>query len=100
MPLARSAFATWPAAAARQCAPSSAIYSISRLWTLQLDGALILEVTVGSELELRPWILSWGSHVEILAPTAFRDLMKAEIEAMGQVYQSGNLEIHSGGPGQ
>ncbi len=54
------------------------------------DGSLLLEVTVGSELELRPWVLGWGSNVEVMAPEAFRERIRAEAAAMARVYEGGD----------
>ena len=37
------------------------------------DGGCIFTVRVGSVLEMTPWIRSWGSDVEVLAPQKLRN---------------------------
>lgn len=37
------------------------------------DGSLEWRATVAGTVEIRLWILSWGEHVEVVAPAALRD---------------------------
>jgi len=37
------------------------------------DGSLVWRATVSGTIEIRLWILSWGSDVEVIAPPALRD---------------------------
>ncbi len=36
------------------------------------DGTLIMTLQVGGLLEITPWVLSWGSAVEVLDPAELR----------------------------
>jgi proteasome accessory factor B len=58
----------------------------SQRLTPEPDGSLVLDVTVGSELELRSWVLGWGRQVEVLKPASFREWVMGEIVGMGVVY--------------
>jgi predicted DNA-binding transcriptional regulator YafY len=41
---------------------------------VELDGGGVeLSVTVAGIVEIRPWILSWGDGVEVLAPDDLRE---------------------------
>lgn len=46
--------------------------------TDQPDGGVLLALSVGSFLEIQPWILSWGSHVEVVSPADLRRRVLAE----------------------
>lgn len=39
---------------------------------LLADGRRVMTLKVFHELEVMPWLLSWGRHVEVLAPAALR----------------------------
>ncbi len=54
----------------------------------QTDGSLIMRLTVSGLGEVKRWIMSFGSHAEILAPASLREEVKQEIEAMRKIYQS------------
>lgn len=59
-------------------APSAAKYIREKVWhpsqTLhnESDGGAVLEFSLRSLLEVRRWILSWGSECEVLQPPALR----------------------------
>lgn len=53
----------------------------------QQDGSLILRLTVSGLGEVKRWVMSFGSHAEILAPAGLREEIKQEIEAMQQIYR-------------
>jgi proteasome accessory factor B len=43
----------------------------------EADGSLTWQATVSGTIEIRLWILSWGDEVEVLAPDALRDDVRA-----------------------
>ena len=49
-------------------------------------GALEWRATVAGTIEIRLWILSWGSDVEVLAPAALReDVAATLVRAAGEI---------------
>ena len=46
------------------------------------DDTLELSLTLGSLEEIQRWILSWGSHANVLAPAELRAAVRAEAEAV------------------
>ncbi len=72
--------------------PSVAPYIKERLWHPSQhiqehdDGSLTLSLTVNHLLELKKWILSWGSQATVLAPTSLATEIKTEIQAMATRY--------------
>ena len=52
------------------------------------DDRLLLTLTVASEGEVMPWLLSWGSHVQVLEPRALRTRIAAEARAVADQYES------------
>ncbi len=53
---------------------------------LQPDGRLLFTVHVSDPREMRPWVRSWGSEVEVLAPASLREDIAAEATRMAQLY--------------
>lgn len=59
-------------------APSAARYVREKTWhpsqrlTEQPDGGVIIELSLGTLVEVRRWVLSWGSECEVLAPEELR----------------------------
>jgi predicted DNA-binding transcriptional regulator YafY len=51
------------------------------------DGRLLLTLKVDHELEVLPWLLSWGHHVRVLEPRALRQRLAAEARAVAEQYQ-------------
>ncbi|MBI2190688.1 MAG: WYL domain-containing protein [Planctomycetes bacterium] len=51
------------------------------------DGRLFFTVEVPVSPELKAWILSWGSHCEVLEPKLLRDEVGAEAEKLNKVYK-------------
>lgn len=43
------------------------------------NGSLTMSLTVSSSLELVPWILGWGRHIEVLTPQALRNSVADEL---------------------
>ncbi len=52
------------------------------------DGALEWRATVAGTIEIRLWILSWGSDVEVLAPSELRDDVVATLRSAIDRYGS------------
>ncbi len=53
------------------------------------DGSLEWSATVAGTIEIRLWILSWGSDVEVLAPAALREDVAATLRRAAAQYQPG-----------
>jgi predicted DNA-binding transcriptional regulator YafY len=51
------------------------------------DGSLIWRATVAGTIEIRIWILSWGSDVEVLAPADLRAEVAVTLEAAADRYR-------------
>jgi predicted DNA-binding transcriptional regulator YafY len=55
---------------------------------VQEDGSLILSMTVNHLLELKRWVLSWGSAARVLAPERFRADVARSVQEMAELYSS------------
>jgi len=53
------------------------------------DGSATLELELGGLEEIQRWILSWGSHVRVLAPEKLIDAVRQEGQAIGRLYRDG-----------
>lgn len=51
------------------------------------DGRLVLTLRVDHELEVLPWLLSWGRHVRVLEPRALRKRLATEARAVAEQYR-------------
>ncbi|HEY4000968.1 MAG TPA: WYL domain-containing protein [Candidatus Xenobia bacterium] len=51
------------------------------------DGRLRLSMRVVVSMELVRWILSWGGHVQVIAPALLRDQVVGEIQTMVNLYR-------------
>ncbi|PMQ02026.1 MAG: WYL domain-containing protein [Dictyoglomus sp. NZ13-RE01] len=51
------------------------------------NGEVILEITANID-EVKRWVLSYGSHAEVLEPAKLREEIKKEIEKMNENYKS------------
>jgi predicted DNA-binding transcriptional regulator YafY len=51
------------------------------------DGRLLLTLTVDHELEVLPWLLSWGQHVRVLEPRALRRRLATEARRTADQYR-------------
>ncbi|RNC70732.1 MAG: transcriptional regulator [Desulfuromonadales bacterium] len=51
------------------------------------DGSLILSFTAGGRMEIVSWILSYGSHAEVLAPQELREEVGRTAAAMADAYR-------------
>jgi predicted DNA-binding transcriptional regulator YafY len=54
----------------------------------QPDGSLIWRATVAGTIEIRIWILSWGSEVEVLEPAALREDVARTVRAAAARYDA------------
>jgi predicted DNA-binding transcriptional regulator YafY len=50
------------------------------------DGAVELRMLVASEIEMRHWVLGWGSLVEVIEPASLRDHVAASMREGAQMY--------------
>ena len=50
------------------------------------DGTATLEMELGGLEEIERWVLSWGSHVRVLAPQKLADKVKANAAAVAALY--------------
>jgi proteasome accessory factor B len=50
------------------------------------DGGCELTMRVGGIREVRAWVLGWGADVEVLAPLALRDEVRAQAARMLEIY--------------
>ena len=51
------------------------------------DGSIILEMKVNSLVEVRFWILSWGSSCKVMAPKRLRNEVEDEVKEMLKNYE-------------
>ncbi len=69
-------------------APSAGKYIREKVWHLsqqlevELDGGVLLELSLRTLVEVRRWILSWGSEVEVLEPAGLRNDIRHEAAAI------------------
>jgi predicted DNA-binding transcriptional regulator YafY len=50
------------------------------------DGRLFLTLHVDHELEVLPWLLSWGRHVRVVEPRSLRNRLATEARAVAEQY--------------
>lgn len=53
------------------------------------DGSMVLQMELGGLEEIERWILSWGSHVRVLAPGQLVKRIAAEAQAVAAIYVRG-----------
>ncbi len=58
----------------------------ARRVTITDDGRYVMRMQVADWREMLPWIRSWGTKVEVLEPTAFRDAVAAEVSRLAALY--------------
>lgn len=51
------------------------------------DGGCVLHITVGSTLEMKPWIRQWGPDCEVLQPLNLRAEIADEMRRAGEIYK-------------
>lgn len=52
----------------------------------QDDGSIIFEVNAEGIQEIKFWVMSWGSHAEVLEPESLREEVRKELESMIERY--------------
>jgi predicted DNA-binding transcriptional regulator YafY len=57
------------------------------------DGGCMLRLEVSQPLEMQPWVRSWGSQVEVLAPDWLRERIAAELQQAAEQYSCTTLVI-------
>jgi len=73
--------------------PDVAGYIREKIWhetqkiTPHDDGSIIFEAEVAGTDEIRFWVMSWGSHAEVLEPESLRDEIKSDAAAMTHRYK-------------
>jgi proteasome accessory factor B len=50
------------------------------------DGSIVLELDLAGLEEIERWILSWGSHVRVLAPQELIDIVRASARSIENLY--------------
>lgn len=50
------------------------------------DGGVELRLRVASDIEMRPWVLGWGSLVEVLEPASLREHVAASMAEGARMY--------------
>lgn len=50
------------------------------------DGSIILELELGGLQEIERWILSWGKHARVLAPSELASRIREEATAIAKLY--------------
>lgn len=56
-------------------------------WKGKQDDELIMTLELSSFQEIRRWILSWGTQVEVLSPPELRSDLREEAEALASLYR-------------
>jgi proteasome accessory factor B len=62
------------------------VWHRSQVLTELEDGGVELEVRVAGIVEIRPWILSWGDQVEVVAPPDLREAVAAATRGAAERY--------------
>ena len=76
-------------------APDAAGYIKEKIWhenqeiVPQKDGSVIFEAEVAGTQEIKFWVMSWGSKGLVLEPSALRNEIRAEAEALAEKYGKG-----------
>ena len=52
------------------------------------DGGVEMRLRVASEVEMRPWVLGWGSLVEVLQPPSLREHVAASMREGARIYDA------------
>ena len=79
----------------RGCAPvgrRDALAARERSGPTSSGGGIEVRLDVASEVEMRPWLLRWGSNVEVLEPPSLRAHMAETLAAAAALYASKSAE--------
>jgi proteasome accessory factor B len=52
------------------------------------DGEIELSLTLGNLEEIERWILSWGSHAQVLAPSELKERIAKTVSALADTYRA------------
>lgn len=52
---------------------------------------LTLPIAEASYLELKPWLLSWGATVNVIAPESLKEELRVSVEEMGENYSPSSV---------
>ena len=52
------------------------------------DGEIELSLTLGNLEEVERWILSWGSHAQVLAPSELKERIAEIVAALSETYHT------------
>jgi len=52
------------------------------------DGGIELSLTLGNLEEIERWILSWGSHAEVLAPAELKERISRTVSTLADTYRA------------
>ena len=58
----------------------------ARRITMTDDGRYVIRMQVADWREMLPWIRAWGTKVEVLGPSAFREAVAAEVKHLAALY--------------
>lgn len=50
------------------------------------NGGVEVQLRVASEVEMRPWVLRWGSNVEVIAPASMREYVATTLRKAAEQY--------------
>jgi predicted DNA-binding transcriptional regulator YafY len=80
--------------------PDAAVYVRERIWHSSQeiesdpDGGLTLRLCIAAPREMLPWIRSWGSQVEVIAPDWLRERIAEELRKGAEMYShDSSIEI-------
>ncbi|AAS96503.1 WYL domain-containing protein [Nitratidesulfovibrio vulgaris] len=62
-------------------------WSTEQSLTAQEDGGVILELAARSEAELTSWVLSFGTHAELISPQHLRQQIVQELGKAKELYR-------------
>ena len=66
---------------------SEHVWSNSQKITSQPDGSVVLDMQLNNTVEVKNWIMSFGSHAEVLKPAFLRDEIVADLQAALKKYE-------------
>jgi predicted DNA-binding transcriptional regulator YafY len=62
------------------------VWHPSAVLTDLADGGVEMRLRVASEIEMRPWVLGWGSLVEVIQPASLRDHVAESMREGARMY--------------
>ncbi len=78
--------------------PESALYARERVWGQEqhvenlADGAIVLSFTAAGRMEIKRWVLSFGSSARVLEPESLAKEIAEEAHRLSALYGSGNTD--------